>query len=62
MDIGLINDTEPWRLHARFFPSKVGGKPAWLHREPPQPSKLLCGYCNEPLTFLCQVINRKINR
>ncbi|XP_077291586.1 zinc finger protein RP-8 [Arctopsyche grandis] len=55
VDIGFINECESWRLHPRFFPSKVGGKPAWLNRKPPQPSTLQCIVCNEPLVFLCQI-------
>lgn len=47
---------EPFRLSSRFFPSKVGGKPAWLDLENiPEPTELTCLKCNIPLVFLCQL-------
>uniref|UniRef100_A0A4W3HP11 MYND-type domain-containing protein n=1 Tax=Callorhinchus milii TaxID=7868 RepID=A0A4W3HP11_CALMI len=39
------------------FPSKVGGRPAWLSLGPlPGPERLRCGGCGEPLLFLLQVV------
>ena len=36
---------------------KVGGRPVWLDpRELPLPSCLVCLYCEEPLSFLLQVL------
>lgn len=56
LDIGFLEKKESWQLHPRFFPSKVGGKPAWLDLENlPNPKDLLCKLCEEPLIFLCQV-------
>lgn len=56
IDIGVLEEKESWRLHPRFYPSKVGGKPAWLDlHNLPSPSNVACKLCKEPLIFLCQV-------
>ncbi|XP_059059548.1 programmed cell death protein 2 [Achroia grisella] len=56
VDIGFLEDKNSWLLHPRFFPSKVGGKPAWLDLQNlPLPTKLTCKICNDPLIFLCQI-------
>uniref|UniRef100_A0A182Y149 Uncharacterized protein n=1 Tax=Anopheles stephensi TaxID=30069 RepID=A0A182Y149_ANOST len=56
VDLGFLEPCEPWLLTNKFFRSKVGGKPAWLElKRLPKPEDLLCGQCNEPLGFLCQV-------
>uniref|UniRef100_A0A182S8E8 MYND-type domain-containing protein n=1 Tax=Anopheles maculatus TaxID=74869 RepID=A0A182S8E8_9DIPT len=56
VDLGFLEPCEPWLLTNKFFRSKVGGKPAWLElKRLPKPDDLLCGQCNEPLGFLCQV-------
>ncbi|XP_045764783.1 programmed cell death protein 2 [Maniola jurtina] len=56
VDIGFLEEKSNWLLHPRFFPSKVGGKPAWLDlKNIPDPAKLNCKKCKEPLIFLCQV-------
>uniref|UniRef100_A0A182QED0 MYND-type domain-containing protein n=1 Tax=Anopheles farauti TaxID=69004 RepID=A0A182QED0_9DIPT len=56
VDLGFLEPCEPWLLTNKFFRSKVGGKPAWLElKNLPKPEELLCGQCNEPLGFLCQV-------
>lgn len=50
------SDAETFRLTSRFFPSKVGGKPAWLDlKHIPESSDLACTKCNIPLVFLCQL-------
>lgn len=55
--LGFADEQEGWLLTNRFFPSKIGGRPAWLELENiPDPKELLCDYCNEPCVFLCQVI------
>nr|CAD7575365.1 unnamed protein product [Timema californicum] len=41
-------------LESRFFPSKVGGKPAWLDLKH-IPDNLKCKECGKPCVFLCQV-------
>ncbi|RVE49475.1 hypothetical protein evm_005906 [Chilo suppressalis] len=56
VDVGFLEEKPSWQLHPRFFPSKVGGKPAWLNlQDLPSPSQLSCKKCNDPLIFLCQV-------
>ncbi|XP_050342266.1 programmed cell death protein 2 [Nymphalis io] len=56
IDIGFVEEKSNWLLHPKFFPSKVGGKPAWLDlKNIPNPTEISCKKCNEPLTFLCQV-------
>ncbi|VVD04099.1 unnamed protein product [Leptidea sinapis] len=56
VDIGILEEKSTWLLHPRFFPSKVGGKPAWLDlKNLISTSDLLCNKCNEVLVFLCQV-------
>lgn len=47
---------EPFTFTSRFFPSKVGGKPAWLDlKHIPEPKETTCPKCNVPLVFLCQL-------
>ncbi|XP_061557356.1 programmed cell death protein 2 [Phycodurus eques] len=54
--LGFLDDAEPWRLRSPQFPSKVGGKPAWLcQRGPPSLSRLECETCRLPMAFLLQV-------
>lgn len=56
VDLGFIEACEEWLLTNKFFPSKVGGKPAWLElKNIPDPHDLLCLKCKEPTVFLCQV-------
>ncbi|KOB75753.1 Pcdc2/rp-8 [Operophtera brumata] len=56
VDIGVLEEKNGWLLHPRFFPSKVGGKPAWLDlKNYPNPSELSCKSCKDPLIFLCQI-------
>ena len=44
------------KLKSHFFPSKVGGKPAWLDlRNLPSPNNLICMNCGEQCTFLLQL-------
>lgn len=58
VDIGFLEEKSSWRFHPRFFPSKVGGKPAWLDlKHQPNPNDLSCKRCKDPLVFLCQVRN-----
>lgn len=59
--LGYIGDFKTQRLlHRRYFPSKVGGKPAWLDpiNLPRGDSVLVCQGQNcaqQPLTFILQV-------
>ncbi|XP_014211929.1 programmed cell death protein 2 [Copidosoma floridanum] len=56
IDIGFAEECESWRLCSRFFPSKIGGKPAWLDLQHiPTAEQLTCDYCQNPCIFLCQV-------
>lgn len=54
--LGFLEDAEPWRLLSPQFPSKVGGKPAWLSfRGLPELQELECEMCHLPMVFLLQV-------
>lgn len=61
--LGLVEEPEvPEALISKFFPSKVGGKPAWLIPRPlPEREDLLCSAtphgetCGRSLAFLMQV-------
>lgn len=54
--LGFLEDAEPWRLLSPQFPSKVGGKPAWLSlRGLPDLPELECEMCRLPMVFLLQV-------
>ncbi|KAF5302831.1 hypothetical protein FQA39_LY02011 [Lamprigera yunnana] len=56
VDLGFAEECEPWRLKSCFFPSKIGGKPAWLDYDRlPAPEDLQCGVCSQPMIFLCQI-------
>ncbi|KAF9415010.1 hypothetical protein HW555_007277 [Spodoptera exigua] len=56
IDIGFLEEKSNWLLHPKYFPSKVGGKPAWLNlQDLPSPNELSCKKCDEPLVFLCQI-------
>ncbi|KAK2581356.1 hypothetical protein KPH14_008122 [Odynerus spinipes] len=56
VDLGFLEECESWRLESRFFPSKVGGKPAWLDlKNIPKKEDLECEYCGNPCIFLCQI-------
>jgi len=57
VDLGFIEtDYESWEVESRHFPSKVGGKPAWLDlKHLPSPDTINCPYCHQPRVFLLQV-------
>jgi pre-rRNA-processing protein TSR4 len=54
VDLGYLEECASWKLESRFFPSKVGGKPAWLNLFD-VPSNIICGNCEKPCIFLCQI-------
>ena len=55
VDLGFVSETESWRLSSYLFPSKVGGKPAWLSlKSLPTSNDLQCKKCTEPCLFLLQ--------
>lgn len=56
VDLGFIEKAEPHLLTNRYFPSKVGGRPAWLDLEKiPESPQMKCTDCDGELVFLCQV-------
>lgn len=56
VDLGFAEEQDAWLLSNRYFPSKIGGYPAWLDLEKvPESKDLLCDFCNEPCIFLCQI-------
>ncbi len=61
VSLGYVSEVHPENAHllrSKFFPSKIGGKPAWLQgcgdRLPP-PSSFCCPHCSLQLVFLLQV-------
>jgi len=55
-ELGFLIKTDKWRLESRHFPSKVGGKPAWLElKHLPAAEDVQCKLCEKPMTFLAQV-------
>ncbi|KAG4071004.1 hypothetical protein HA402_001441 [Bradysia odoriphaga] len=56
IDLGFAEECEEWLLTNTYFPSKIGGRPAWLNLENlPMPDEIKCAKCGECLVFLCQV-------
>ena len=56
LELGFVESTESFLLRSRFFPSKIGGKPAWLSLSHiPSQKDLLCIICLKPMAFLLQV-------
>jgi pre-rRNA-processing protein TSR4 len=57
VELGFVETLdEKWKLLSHFFPSKVGGKPAWLCLKPvPSVNEITCGKCAKPCVFLLQV-------
>ncbi|XP_037645826.1 programmed cell death protein 2 [Sebastes umbrosus] len=54
--LGFLEEAESWRLLSPQFPSKVGGKPAWLSQTGlPALTELVCEMCGLPMAFLLQV-------
>ncbi|XP_037376623.1 programmed cell death protein 2 [Talpa occidentalis] len=55
-ELGLAQAAPAWRLRREQFPSKVGGRPAWLGAAGlPGPAALSCAQCGRPLAFLLQL-------
>jgi len=53
---GAEREYESFEVESRYFPSKVGGKPAWLDLQNlPSSPVLTCQYCSQQLVFLLQV-------
>jgi len=58
VELGFVSDEDvnPNLLHSAFFPSKVGGRPSWLHLSSlPPPAALQCQVCKKPSVFLMQI-------
>ena len=57
VELGFLEKPEDFSvLTSPFFPSKVGGLPAWLDPQNlPSPSQLACGVCGRPCVFLLQM-------
>jgi len=57
VDLGFAEKCEQKiYLSSLFFPSKLGGRPAWLRWDSlPKPDKLQCGNCRQQLVLLCQI-------
>lgn len=54
--LGFLEEAEPWQLSSAQFPSKVGGRAAWLSQlHLPPVSELVCEKCQLPTVFLLQV-------
>lgn len=44
------------RISSTFFPSKIGGVPAWLNlQDLPDSRRVLCSICQKPMAFLLQI-------
>ena len=55
-ELGFIEKVDSHKLEAVYFPSKVGGKPAWLcQRNLPTLEELKCDSCSKIMKFLLQV-------
>ena len=57
VELGFVEKvSDPELLTSPFFPSKVGGKPAWLDvRNLPAPDSLACRVCSKPPVLLLQI-------
>ncbi|XP_033107357.1 programmed cell death protein 2-like [Anneissia japonica] len=56
VELGFVEKIDSWRLSSHFFPSKVGGKPAWLALKGlPVSERTSCPLCGEPCVFLLQI-------
>ena len=57
VDLGFVSSPpHPLTLTRPYFPSKVGGRPAWLNPlHLPSPSELTCPACGDVFSFLMQI-------
>ncbi|XP_078720528.1 programmed cell death protein 2 [Lampetra fluviatilis] len=64
LGFAALPPSSSWRLRAANFPSKVGGRPAWLGRDPLPglAEQLACGRCANTCAFLLQVYAPLPNR
>ncbi|XP_036105222.1 programmed cell death protein 2 isoform X3 [Molossus molossus] len=55
-ELGFAETAPAWRLRSEQFPSKVGGRPAWLGEAGlPGPAELACALCGRPPAFVLQL-------
>ncbi|KAI9582731.1 hypothetical protein GQX74_011948 [Glossina fuscipes] len=55
IELGFLEKIDGGWLSNRYFPNKVGGKPAWLHLDDlPAQEKMICKKCEKPKAFLLQ--------
>lgn len=57
VELGFISEEGDKKLlQSAFFPSKIGGRPSWLHLSSlPSTEALACQMCGKPTIFLMQV-------
>ncbi|XP_061397399.1 programmed cell death protein 2 [Musca vetustissima] len=56
IDLGFAEECESKWLTNANFPSKIGGRPAWLDLDDlPTTDTLRCKKCGKPKSFLCQI-------
>ena len=61
VELGFVEEVDDDAVHklqitSAFFPSKIGGRPAWLNPDDlPDTELLLCQICQKPMVFLLQV-------
>lgn len=57
VELGFLEKPDPTTgLTSAHFPSKVGGKPAWLElKQLPPPEQLACNVCKKPMVLLIQL-------
>ena len=62
-DLGFAEKVDCIKLQSVFFPSKIGGKPAWLgHENTPSLDELKCPKCERLLLFLLQVYAPRVEQ
>ena len=55
-ELGFAEKVDSYKLQSVFFPSKIGGKPAWLsHKNIPSLDEIKCSKCGGVMVFLLQV-------
>ncbi|XP_068144274.1 programmed cell death protein 2 [Drosophila tropicalis] len=56
VELGFAEERDAAWLSNRYFPSKLGGQPAWLElKELPSTQELQCNKCQDQKSFLCQL-------
>ena len=56
IELGFAEEVDSFRLESVFFPSKIGGKPAWLSQENiPPTDQIKCSQCGNIMNFLLQI-------